>query len=87
MSITKTVYPELDSGLSVLISCLATLLRFKINVKFSIFFKTKENFMNKPKFYIVKAQKAVVISSKIEGHKIPRIKTNKAKRAKSTTKS
>jgi hypothetical protein len=43
--------------------------------------------MNKSKFNIDKALKAVIISSKIEGHKIPRIKTNNAKRAKSTSKS
>ncbi|KAF0146803.1 MAG: hypothetical protein FD143_3237 [Ignavibacteria bacterium] len=66
---------------------LGTILQFKINVKFSIFFTTKENIMNKSKFHIDKALKAVIISSKIEGHKIPRIKTNNAKRAKSTAKS
>lgn len=32
--------------------------------------------MNKPKFSLDKAQKAVEISSKIEGHKIPREKKN-----------
>ena len=39
--------------------------------------------MKIPKFSIDKAQKAVIVSSKIEGHKIPRKKTSNAKRAKS----
>jgi len=43
--------------------------------------------MNKPKFSLEKAQKTVEISSKIEGHKIPRRKSNTAKRAKSKVKS
>jgi len=43
--------------------------------------------MNKPKFSLDKAQKAVEISSKIEGHNIPRKKTNKSKRAKAKVKS
>lgn len=38
--------------------------------------------MNKSKFSLDKAQKAVEISSKIEGHKIPRKKINNTKRAK-----
>ena len=38
--------------------------------------------MNKTKFSLEKAKKAVKISSKIEGHKIPRKKTNVSKRAK-----
>ncbi len=42
--------------------------------------------MNKPKFSLDKAQKAVEISSRIEGHKIQRRKTNSRKRAKSKTK-
>ena len=42
--------------------------------------------MNKPNFSLDKAQKAVVISSKIEGHKIPRKKTRNTKRAKSKLK-
>ena len=42
--------------------------------------------MNKPRFSLDKAQKAVEISSKIEGHKIPQKKTNSSKRAKSKVK-
>jgi len=42
--------------------------------------------MNKPKFSLAKAKKAVEISSKIEGHKIPRKKTNNSKRAKAKVK-
>jgi len=42
--------------------------------------------MNKPKFSLNKAQKAVKISSKIEGHKIQRGKTDTRKRGKSITK-
>lgn len=42
--------------------------------------------MNKPKFSLEKAQKAVVISSKIEGHKIPRDKTTSQKRVKNKVK-
>ncbi|MHB8579195.1 MAG: hypothetical protein ACYDA4_04965 [Ignavibacteriaceae bacterium] len=42
--------------------------------------------MNKPKFSLDKAQKAVEISSKIEGHKIPHKKTNNPKRDKSKVK-
>ena len=38
--------------------------------------------MNKPKFSINKAKRAVEISSKIEGHKIPRRAENNSKRAK-----
>ena len=38
--------------------------------------------MNKPKFSVEKAQKTVEISSKIEGHKIPRNKTASNKRSK-----
>jgi len=38
--------------------------------------------MNKPKFSIKKAKRAVEISSKIEGHKIPRKTSNSSKRAK-----
>ncbi len=38
--------------------------------------------MNKTKFSIDKAQKAVEISSKIEGHKIPQKTTTKQKRVK-----
>jgi hypothetical protein len=43
--------------------------------------------MNKPKFSLEKAQKTVEISSKIEGHKIPRRKSQTAKRAKAKVKS
>jgi len=43
--------------------------------------------MNKTKFSLDKAQKAVEISSKIEGHKIPHKKINNSKRAKSKLKS
>ncbi len=43
--------------------------------------------MNKPKFSLAKAKKAVLISSKIEGHKIKRSNTYKRKTAKSKTKS
>ena len=42
--------------------------------------------MNKPRFSLDKAQKAVEISSKIEGHKIPRKKAINSKRAKSKVK-
>jgi len=42
--------------------------------------------MNKPKFSLEKAQKAVEISSKIEGHKIQRRKSSQRKRAKSKPK-
>ncbi|MBZ0179058.1 MAG: hypothetical protein K8F36_07190 [Melioribacteraceae bacterium] len=42
--------------------------------------------MNKPKFSLEKAQKAVEISSKIEGHKIQSRKSNQRKRAKSKSK-
>ena len=42
--------------------------------------------MNKPKFSLDKARKAVEISSKIEGHKIPRKKTANSKRIKSKLK-
>jgi hypothetical protein len=42
--------------------------------------------MNKPKFSIEKAQRAVIISSKIEGHKIPRGKSNSQKRNKNKSK-
>jgi len=42
--------------------------------------------MNKPKFSLAKAQKAVEISSKIEGHKIQRSKSLHRKRAKSKAK-
>ncbi len=38
--------------------------------------------MNKTKFSLEKAKKAVEISSKIEGHKIPHKKANFSKRAK-----
>jgi hypothetical protein len=43
--------------------------------------------MNKPKFSLDKAQKAVEISSRIEGHKILPKKTAKTKRVKSKVKS
>ena len=43
--------------------------------------------MNKPKFSLEKAQKTVEISSKIEGHKIPKRKSTTSKRAKSKVKS
>jgi len=43
--------------------------------------------MNKPKFSLDKAKKAVEISSKIEGHKIPIKKSASPKRAKSKVKS
>lgn len=36
--------------------------------------------MNKPKFSLEKAQKAVEVSSQIEGHKIPNKKRAKAKK-------
>jgi hypothetical protein len=39
--------------------------------------------MNKPKFSLAKAQKAVEISSRIEGHKIPPKKAKNSKRADS----
>ncbi len=42
--------------------------------------------MNKPKFSLEKAQKAVENSSKIEGHKIQHRKVKQHKRAKSKTK-
>ena len=42
--------------------------------------------MNKPKFSLDKAQKAVEISSKIEGHKIPHKKTDNSKRVKAKVK-
>ena len=42
--------------------------------------------MNKPTYTLEKARKAVEISSKIEGHKIPRKKRNKPKRAKAKAK-
>lgn len=42
--------------------------------------------MNKPKFSLEKAKKAVEISSKIEGHKIQREKPHQNKRAKSKSK-
>lgn len=38
--------------------------------------------MNKPKFSIQKAKKAVEISSRIEGHKNPRKASNNSKRVK-----
>jgi hypothetical protein len=38
--------------------------------------------MNKPKFSIKKAKRTVEISSKIEGHKIPRKASTNSKRAK-----
>ena len=37
--------------------------------------------MNKTKFSLAKAKRAVEISSKIEGHKIPRKKAKTSKRA------
>ena len=43
--------------------------------------------MNKPKFSLDKAQKTVEISSKIEGHKIPRRKSKNIKSAKAKVKS
>jgi len=43
--------------------------------------------MNKPKFSLDKAQKAVENSSKIEGHKIPRKKANTSGNAKAKVKS
>lgn len=43
--------------------------------------------MNKPKFSLDKAQKAVEISSKIEGHKIPRKNAANSKRIKAKVKS
>ena len=43
--------------------------------------------MNKPKFSLDKAQKAVEISSKIEGHKIPKKKPANSKRIKTKAKS
>jgi len=43
--------------------------------------------MNKPKFSLEKAQKTVDITSKIEGHKIHRKKSNNTKRAKAKVKS
>lgn len=43
--------------------------------------------MNKPKFSLDKAKKAVEISSKIEGHKIPIKKSVGPKRTKSKVKS
>lgn len=42
--------------------------------------------MNKPKFSLNKAQKAVEISSKIEGHKIPQKKVTNPKRIKAKAK-
>jgi hypothetical protein len=38
--------------------------------------------MNKPKFSIKKAKRAVEVSSKIEGHEIPRKASSKGKKAK-----
>ena len=43
--------------------------------------------MNIPKFSLDKAKKAVEISSKIEGHKIPLKKSAGTKKAKSKVKS
>lgn len=43
--------------------------------------------MNKPKFSIDKAMKAVEVSSKIEGHKISGKRAAKTKRNKSKVKS
>ena len=43
--------------------------------------------MNKPKFSLDKAQKAVEISSKIEGHKIPKKNAAHSKRIKEKVKS
>ncbi|MEW6195446.1 MAG: hypothetical protein AB1521_09840 [Bacteroidota bacterium] len=42
--------------------------------------------MNKPKFSLEKALRAVEISSKIEGHKIPRNKSTSQKRSKNKVK-
>jgi hypothetical protein len=42
--------------------------------------------MNKPKFSFKKALRTVEISSRIEGHKIPRNKTSSQKRSKSKEK-
>ena len=42
--------------------------------------------MNKPKFSLNKAQKTVEISSKIEGHKIPRKTVANPKRVKAKIK-
>ncbi|MFH1526924.1 MAG: hypothetical protein ABIJ40_20740 [Bacteroidota bacterium] len=42
--------------------------------------------MNKPKFSLEKAQKAVEISSKIAGHNIPRKNVKNSKRAKAKVK-
>ncbi len=42
--------------------------------------------MNKPKFSLKKAIKTVEVSSKIEGHKIPRIKRTNQKLIKSKVK-
>jgi hypothetical protein len=42
--------------------------------------------MNKPTFTLEKARKAVEISSKIEGQKIPHKKKNNSKRAKAKAK-
>jgi|GEM_PF-1168396 len=42
--------------------------------------------MNKPKFSRAKASKAVEISSKIEGHKIPRNKVTTRKKIKNKVK-
>ncbi len=42
--------------------------------------------MNKPKFSLAKAKKAVLISSKIEGHKTKRILIANRKKVKSKAK-
>ncbi len=42
--------------------------------------------MNKPKFSLDKAIKAVEISSRIEGHKIPKSKSSKRSRNKNKIK-
>ena len=42
--------------------------------------------MNKPKFSLKKALKTVEVSSKIEGHKIPRTKSTSKRHTKSKIK-
>ena len=65
---------------------LGTISCFKLIYKFIIFLSKNGKNMNKPRFSLDKAQKAVEISSKIEGHKIPQKRTNNSKRAKSKVK-
>jgi hypothetical protein len=77
----------LFAGTFYLLRRLGTISQFKLANNFIIFFSKNEIIMNKTKFSLDKAQKAVEISSKIEGHKIPLKKINNSKSAKSKLKS